>query len=1164
MRFARIALVCLPTLLFFGCPQPPEDVCANISCGSGRCIPANGAPSCLCDTTYVAQGLTCVPQSQSNACANDPCVATGKVCSSINGVATCGCPVGQVASGAGCVNQNPCATTTCSAANQTCQVSNGAAQCVCNAGYAPVGNGCSVDPVYNCAKNHSGGASDDAFEPNECPETATAYDLTTSPQTHTLGPAGDEDWIRVSPQQGNITSVVITNSNVPLFVDVYGQDGVTVVASDHRGVNTPSFRFVAQSSSMHFIRVRALRANDVGSYTLTVSDVGADDFTNQVVNAITLAPGTQTQPALFEGEIQYLNDEDVIKVTVLAGRTYRLVLNTSTATGIQVDVVGVDGVTRKSLTEANTAGTSHLVHSKVDGMLTLKAKSEGIGALGAFSVALTDLGLDDHGDVVMDATVLNPSPNAQTGSFETRPSGAPADTDVFAFAVQAGNIYAFTCTSGTSSYGCVMSLRDAAGTVLSSGSGYTTKTISAEALSAGTWNVSISPYSVYLGTVTYKLEDLGADDFGDDRPNAAPLTVGTAKTGRVESSGDVDYFSFTAQAGRIYQFGCVPDSTLSYCSARVVDAVGTQVASSSQTSFEALSNGTYYVEVKPTYTGYLGAYSITVTDVGADDHGDTAAAATMLTLGTAAPGNIEVSSDRDFFGLSATAGTIYTVSCSTSTTYLCYLTVRDPSNVAIVTTSYGSAISTSFKAASTGVYTVEARSYSTTTGTYSITATTAGADDHVDTAAGATPAPFNQTMNGNIQFAGDKDVFSFTGATGRIYKIVCTSASSTYLCVQRVNGPTNALVTSTSYGATTTASFEATSSGTFTVELSAYSTAYSGAYTIVVTDEGADDYGDSYTAATPITVGGSGVNGRIELAYDVDVFSFTGTANRIYRYTCTSTTTDQCAMVARNSVGTSITSVTYGASTVLSFMAPSTGTYFLEVKARTTYTGTYTVQVFDDGADDFPDTAAAATTVLTLPATTSGNIQTTTDKDVLKFNVGATRLYKLSCTSNHAYGCRMVVRDGSNLSVGTSTYGTTVNYWFEPTTNGTFSVELSNYNAAISTWSVTIAETADDHGDDIASATSMNVGTPINGVAETASDYDYFAVSLNANQTYTISQTNTPTIYAYMQVFNSAGTAQITEAYTTRTFTPTVAGTYYVRVRPYSASYLGAYTLSVQ
>ena len=108
----------------------------------------------------------------------------------------------------------------------------------------------------------------------------------------------------------------------------------------------------------------------------------------------------------------------------------------------------------------------------------------------------------------------------------------------------------------------------------------------------------------------------------------------------------------------------------------------------------------------------------------ADDHADSGANGTALTIGQSQAGSIEQAGDRDFFRVTLTAGTRYTIRVTGQDGASLFVFVTKPSG-----TSQGSAFSnssqvaeTTFTADQSGTYVIEVSAGNGQTGRYSLTA----------------------------------------------------------------------------------------------------------------------------------------------------------------------------------------------------------------------------------------------------------------------------------------------------------------------------------------------------------------------------------------------------------------------------------------------------------
>lgn len=104
----------------------------------------------------------------------------------------------------------------------------------------------------------------------------------------------------------------------------------------------------------------------------------------------------------------------------------------------------------------------------------------------------------------------------------------------------------------------------------------------------------------------------------------------------------------------------------------------------------------------------------------------------------------------------------------------------------------------------------------------------------------------------------------------------------------------------------------------------------------------------------------------------------------------------------------------------------------------------------------------------------------------------------------------------------------------------------------------------DDHGNSTGVATVVQPVSSTAGRIETAGDNDYFRINIPSNGSLTVSTTGNTDTYGYLLDSNGQQLAYNDDSNGTANFTITQAvsaGTYYVRVRHYSGSGTGAYTL---
>ncbi|MCP3142541.1 hypothetical protein [Pyxidicoccus xibeiensis] len=182
------------------------------------------------------------------------------------------------------------------------------------------------------------------------------------------------------------------------------------------------------------------------------------------------------------------------------------------------------------------------------------------------------------------------------------------------------------------------------------------------------------------------------DDHGDTLAAATPVTPGVSFEARLDVDTDVDLFSFSVTADRIYRLDCSGSGGdyTPHFSVALLDASGTALplvrasarSSSYSSGFLATREAGVYARVKSMKGGSGQAtipldYGCTLWNMDPDDHAGTAAEATLVIPGATVRGEIELAGDVDVFALDAVEGHSYRLSF-TWTQGGCGLTLRGP------------------------------------------------------------------------------------------------------------------------------------------------------------------------------------------------------------------------------------------------------------------------------------------------------------------------------------------------------------------------------------------------------------------------------------------------------------------------------------------------------
>ncbi|MFP2933114.1 hypothetical protein ACLESO_49795 [Pyxidicoccus sp. 3LG] len=212
------------------------------------------------------------------------------------------------------------------------------------------------------------------------------------------------------------------------------------------------------------------------------------------------------------------------------------------------------------------------------------------------------------------------------------------------------------------------------------------------------------------------------DDHGDTLAAATPMTTAALVDGRLDVDTDEDLFSFRATADRIYRVSCggAPEGDSPRFSVALLATSGAALAGA---QWSALSSGGAHASVLAPQDGILFVrvksqrvdpyvpfvpfdYRCSLSDLGADDHADTLAEATVVHPGPSISAHHELIGDVDVFAIDAVAGYSYRLRCLNHMS-LCGLRLRSPGGQELRTHMDMSSSTIEFVVVESGRYTVE-------------------------------------------------------------------------------------------------------------------------------------------------------------------------------------------------------------------------------------------------------------------------------------------------------------------------------------------------------------------------------------------------------------------------------------------------------------------------
>jgi hypothetical protein len=755
----------------------------------------------------------------------------------------------------------------------------------------------------------------------------------------------------------------------------------------------------------------------LGGFSLATAPQRPDDHSDEPAFGTVLPADVLPRDGLLEDTL----DVDSFTVTQAVDRIYRLRWTYPYGNNLNVSTIDAE---RRVLGYSTLARKAYLWKATGDRPATVRVSSGWpYGNPQPYTIAVEDVGLDDHADTLARPTAT---------SFETPIGGRlelTTDVDTFSFVAPAGRIVRASATNLAGSPGLTrVNVFDALGDLVGSGEGAATVLVA----TAGVHAVQVSRESTEFATtvLAYKLlvGDLGSDDHSGTPGGASPLTLGTPTTGVVQYEADVDAFAFTAVANHVYEVRCFRTG-IGRCTLALKDPTGATQATGTiggSSTLNALATvpGRWVVEVTggaPPWTE-LGPYALTVTDVGAEDHGSTVVTATAVGVDTPVTATLGYDADVDVFSFPVVAGRVY---APTPTSGAPYLEVRDTTGTIAAAFYRGEALG--FVAPSTTTLYLFASPAGAPLGAYSFTIVDRGPDDHANQPAGATSLTLGVTTVARLQYRDDVDAFTVPVTPGHLYRCACGvgSGNRCHLVVMAagVGLPYSPWSTSDEQIIKAAGSVSA-------LELLVSSDTESEQYDVTVTDLGPDDHGDARANATALPLDGSVVAGQLETSTDVDVFTIAAAAGEVVLLTCTPVAGPSCIVRVRDERDTLViqSDLTSPFAPLRTGYLATGGAWVVELVDRASlYTLSATL-----GSDDVP-----SPTALSLASPRPGRIDYVGDTDDFTLALTAGVAVAVTVTA----GARVTVTPpGGGLPL-TYTGGPTSQY--APAVSGTYTFTVA-------------------------------------------------------------------------------------------------------------------------
>ena len=878
---------------------------------------------------------------------------------------------------------------------------------------------------------------------------------------------GDGDWFAFAAETGTTYRASVSPGTLAsLFLRLVDSGGVNTLRTDEAPDQDGAFRieWVAPAAGMYYLSVGAGSTHTTGTYTITLAHE-ADDHANNADGATELIAG-----ATAAGGLEATGDQDWFRFAATAGTEHRF-STPAAPEGLQLELFGSNGTT-KLLTEASDLlGPARIEWiAPADATYYLAVRTSGSAELSRYLLKLTAVA-DDHPDVPTGAASLGVD-TPVNGTLETR-----GDEDWFAFAASEGWVYRISLAPGSLPES-TLALLDQNATSRIQMSADESPFIEWMAPISGTYYLRVrAPLGASTGSYTLSMSAEG-DDYSDESPGAAEIgTDGSPATGKIETAGDLDWFSFPVQPETRYTItlvsGSLRTARMDLYGAVIVDGI--------------VRDGIGYTAGTTHYA-----------DPGVSVGGDTVA----------------------FDGWSTFASGTHFIRVSSHA-------------VDGLGTYMLSVIANGSSGLFTGVYDTVASA-----GEGGGVIVALRADEHPNTAASATPLVMGDTVFAALGLGGDEDVFSFDAVAGSTYRFETTAVTLADPDLTLYE-PDGASVIASDYdsGEGKAARIEWTAPASDTYYVQVGSRAYSGnsrtgTYWLTLSAE-PSDHGSAPETATAVSFGAAAANfaiipGDLEVADDRDWFAFEAVAGRIYRLETRLGSLADSDLTLYGQDGETMIEADYdsgeGKASRIEWTAPGTDTYYVKVGSRfysgNPRVGSYALTVSSE-PDDHSGTAADATPVpvstkvatnITIPC----DLEVAGDEDWFAFEAVAGWVYRLETTlgSLADSDLEMYAPDGTTRLAYDYDSGqgkASRIEWTAPGTD-TYYVKAGSRaysgNPRVGTYTLTISGEPDDHGGDHPGATQVPLGTTVANYATlpgdltTSGDEDWFSFDAAEGWTY--------------------------------------------------------------
>ena len=515
--------------------------------------------------------------------------------------------------------------------------------------------------------------------------------------------------------------------------------------------------------------------------------------------------------------------------------------------------------------------------------------------------------------------------------------------------------------------------------------------------------VTPGTYYVKVGGTMYYFDYIIHASF--EAVDHSDLPLGGSLAGQIATRDEVDYFEVEiSEAGVLTVYTTGRLNTRGTLQNSASDSLATDDNGGSGDNFRIerfVPPGIYVVKVEGVGSN-TGAYTIHA-HVEGDDHTDTRAGATSLSLGGSLAGQIETRDDVDYFKVEVSQAGLLTVYSTGGLNTRG--TLQNRSSDSLATDDNGGS-GDNFRiehSVSAGTYYVKVEGVGSNTGDYTVHVSFA--DDHSDTRSGATSLSLGGSLPGHIGTDDDVDYFKVEVSQAGLLTVYFPDSRGLACTLENSAGSSLGENTSFGFGRSDFGIARTVRAGTYYVKVEGYRSSTElkskGDYTVHARFEEVDDHSDTRSGATSLPLGSS-FAGRIGIGTGSDVDYFKVRVSRTGVLTVYTTGSLNTAGTLEHSDGSYLTTDDDGGdgTNFRIELFVSAGTYLVKVEGVGSNTGDYTVHAharFE--GDDHSDTRLGATS-LPLGSSLAGQIANRDDVDCFEVEVSQAGVLTVYSTGN--------------------------------------------------------------------------------------------------------------------------------------------------------------------